>query len=83
MNKPIRLYALSTCIHCRNTRRLLDELGVEYECIEVDLVGGAERKAVYAEIEKLNPRFSFPTLQIGDTVIVGFKEQVIREALVK
>ena len=80
---PVKLYALSTCGHCKNTKRFLDELNVEYDATEVDLTSGEERKAVIEEIKQVNPGLTFPTLVIGPTVIVGFKEQEIREALEK
>jgi glutaredoxin-like protein NrdH len=33
------------------------------------------------EVRKFNPDCSFPTICIGDTVIVGFNEEKIRTAL--
>ncbi len=81
MAENIKLYALSTCSHCKATKKLLDEHQVEYSIIDVDLASGEEREVILEEIKKLNPRCSFPTLVIGDRVIVGFHEQRIREAL--
>lgn len=78
---PVKLYALSTCGHCRNTKKFLEESDVEYDCIDVDLCTGEERQAVLDEIRELNPNLSFPTIVIGETVIVGFKEAEIRKAL--
>jgi glutaredoxin-like protein NrdH len=75
------LYALSTCSHCKSTKRLLSECDVEYEYIEVDDLEGEERKAIIADIKELNPRCSFPTIRINDIVIVGYKEKQIKEAL--
>lgn len=80
-DKPVKLYALSTCSHCRNTRKLLDSCNVKYDCVEVDQCPKEEREAVLDEVRKLNPQCSFPTLVIGDKVIVGFKEDEIKEAL--
>ncbi len=78
----VMVYALSTCSHCRNARELLDHSGVQYDCIEVDLTEGEERDRVVAQVREANPSLSFPTIVIdSDTVIVGFKEQAIREAL--
>jgi glutaredoxin-like protein NrdH len=54
---------------------------VVYDAIDVDLLQGEERAAIIEEVKKLNPNCSFPTIQIGDKVIVGFKENEIREAL--
>ena len=79
-NKTI-LYALSTCSHCKSTKRLLSECNVEYDYIEVDDLEGVERKAILADIRAMNPRCSFPTVKINDTVIVGYKEKQIKEAL--
>ncbi len=77
----IRLYALSTCGHCKRAKALLDECNAQYACTEVDLLKGEERETAIAEVKKCNPRLSFPTLVVGDTVIIGFKEAEIREAL--
>ena len=59
----------------------MNECTVQYEFVEVDLLEGEERKAILEDIKKLNPRCSFPTIIIGDEVIVGFKEDKIKEAL--
>ncbi|MFH2058736.1 MAG: glutaredoxin family protein [Pseudomonadota bacterium] len=75
------LYALSTCSHCKSTKRLLSECNVEYDYIQVDDLEGDERKAILADIKALNPRCSFPTVKINNTVIVGYKEKQIKEAL--
>ena len=77
----IMLYALSTCGWCRKTKELLNELGVEYEYIYVDLLEDEDEDAAMDEIKKWNPRLSFPTLVIDDKCIVGFKENEIREAI--
>ena len=38
------LYALSTCVWCKKTKQLLDDLGVEYDYVFVDLLEGADRE---------------------------------------
>jgi len=77
----IKLYALSTCIHCRNTKDFLNDCGVEYDCVEVDKLDKEQRTEILEEIKKINPNCSFPTLIIGDKIIVGFKKEEITEAL--
>ena len=81
MGKRANLYTLSTCSHCKATKKFLDECKVEYQFTDVDLLEGEERAAILEDIKKLNPRCSFPTIIIGDKVIVGYKEQEIKEAL--
>jgi len=80
-DKEVTLYTLSTCSHCKSTKRLLDECTIEYDFVDVDLLEGEERKAILEDIKKVNPRCSFPTLIIGDKVVVGYKEKEIKEAL--
>ena len=78
----IMLYALSTCVWCKKTKQLLDDFGVEYFYIYMDLIDGEEKKKKLKELGKWNPRFSYPTMIINDDVcIVGFKEDEIKEAL--
>jgi len=81
-NGKIMLYALSTCGWCKKTKKLLDDLGVEYYYIYVDHLEGNEREKTREEIMKWNPRCSFPTVVINDKdCIVGFKEEKIKEVL--
>ncbi len=77
----ITLYALSTCVWCRKTKSLLDELGVAYDFIDVDLLEGKEKSLATAAVKRLNPRCSFPTLSINDKCIVGYDEEKIKEAV--
>ena len=78
---PVKLYTLSTCSHCKNTKNFLNNLGVRYDFIDVDLLQGEERTDMIEEVKKYNPNTSFPTILIGNRIIVGFKEKEIREAL--
>lgn len=82
MTQPeVKLYALTTCSHCKNTKKLLDENNIQYDCLEVDLTQGDEREAAIDEVKKYNPSCTFPTLLVGEKVIVGFRENEIKEAL--
>jgi glutaredoxin len=82
MSQPeVFLYALSTCSHCKSTKRLLDEHDVDYGMLEVDQTQGEEREKAISDVKKYNPACSFPTLLVGDKVIVGYRENEIREAL--
>jgi glutaredoxin-like protein NrdH len=80
-NPEVKIFSLSTCSHCRATKKFIDGCTIKYEFIDVDLLKGDERKAIIADVKKFNPRCSFPTIIIGEKVIVGFKEREIKEAL--
>lgn len=77
----IRVYALSTCIHCRNAKKYLDECGVKYKCVHVDELTGDDRKKIVQEIKEHNPAVSFPTIVIKNTVVVGYHKDKIDDAL--
>lgn len=81
MQKPVQIYSLSTCSHCKATKKFLDRCAVKYEFTDVDLLDGEERMAILEDVRRWNPQCSFPTIIIGDKVIVGYREDEIREAL--
>jgi glutaredoxin len=81
MSDDVKVYALSTCIHCRNAKKYLDECGVKYDCVHVDELSGDERKKAVQEIKDHNPAVSFPTILIKDKVIVGYHKDQIDAAL--
>lgn len=78
------LYALSTCGWCRKTKKLLNNLGVEYYYTDVDLLKEKERDEVMKIVRRYNSRGSFPTLVIDDNkCIVGYEEDEIKKELGK
>ena len=82
MDQPdVKIFSLSTCSHCKATKKFLGDCTIKYEFINVDQLKGDERKAIIEDVKKFNPRCSFPTIIIGEKVIVGFKEKEIKEAL--
>ena len=80
-DKSVKIYSLSTCSHCKSTKKFLSDCSVMYDFVDVDILEGEERKAILEDVKKFNPKCSFPTIIIGDKVIVGFKEKEIKEAL--
>ncbi len=80
----VMLFALSTCVWCGKTKKLLDEMGVAYDYEYIDLLKEDAKKETMKTVKKWNPACSFPTLVIKDShCIVGFKEDEIRKALSK
>lgn len=77
----VMLYALSTCVWCKMTRKLLTDLGIEFSYTYVDLLEGEERENTVNDVKRWNPSCSFPTVVINDSVVVGYREEKIREAL--
>ncbi|MBD3235878.1 MAG: glutaredoxin family protein [Candidatus Eisenbacteria bacterium] len=76
------MFAISTCVWCRKTKRLLKALGVAHEFIDVDLLEGEEKARAVAELRRWNPRASYPTLVIDEKICIrGYDERRIREEL--
>ncbi len=80
VDKGLFLFTLSTCIWCRKTKALLQELAIAYKYVDVDLLEGADRKEAMDELIKHNPQTSFPTILVDDgaKVILGFDETKLR-----
>jgi glutaredoxin-like protein NrdH len=80
----IKFYGLSTCIHCKKARQLLEDCDADFECTYVDKLTGQERTDSIEEIKRHNPGLSFPTIIFeNDNVVVGYDEEKIKKALGK
>lgn len=81
MPQKVKLFTLSTCSHCKATKKFMTDNGIAFDCTDVDLLQGEERETIIQEVMRYNPNMTFPTIIIGDKIIVGFRESSIREAL--
>lgn len=80
----VMLYTLSTCAWCKRTKKLLNELNVEYKYIDVDLQDETDQVAIENELEKFNPNLSYPTLIIdNEKSINGYDAFAIKGAFDK
>ena len=76
------LYAISTCIWCRKTNRLLNVLCIAYDFIDVDLLSNEEKDEIQAEVLKWKERVGYPLIVINnETCIPNFEPDEIREVL--
>ncbi|MGC9517582.1 MAG: glutaredoxin family protein [Methanomicrobiales archaeon] len=78
----VLLFALSTCGWCKKTRELLEDIGVEYSYVYVDLLEGSEREDAVNQLKRWNPQLSLPTLVLNqERIIIGFDKESILGAL--
>ena len=77
----IEFYGLSTCMWCKKTKAYLDEKNIEYLHVFVNDLQGEEKEKARNRVRELNPKMSFPTIKIGDTIIVGHHPEEMEEAL--
>ncbi|HBI15162.1 MAG TPA: glutaredoxin family protein [Desulfobulbaceae bacterium] len=78
---PVRIFTISTCIHCRALKKMLEAHEIAYEFTDVDLMPKEEREAFLAAIIDYNEKKTFPVVIIGNKAIIGFQEQIIRKEL--
>jgi len=83
VNRTVEFYGLSTCGWCRKTKQWLDEHGVEYKLVYVDLAQGDEKEQAQKRMALFVDRQSFPTLIIDDgkRVIQGYQVDEMQEEL--
>lgn len=82
MNKPVKIFTLSTCSHCKAAKKFLNDHNVTFDFTDVDLLEGEEKAQIIEEVKRYNPRLTFPTIVVdGNRVIIGFQDREIKEAL--
>jgi glutaredoxin len=76
----VMLYALSTCVWCKKTKRILNQLGIDYHFVDADLATPEEKEEIKKIVLKWNPQGSYPTIVIDDKQsIVGYDPEKIKE----
>lgn len=68
-------------MHCKATKRFLKEHNIKFDYVDVDKLEGKEKQDVISEMMKISGSSRFPTIVVGDTVIVGFYEDKLKAAL--
>ncbi len=76
------VYALSTCVWCKMTKQFLQDNGIAFEYIDVDLADEEDKAKIRADIQNKGGTLSYPTTIIDDkTVVTGFRKDQLKEAL--
>jgi glutaredoxin len=67
---------------CNGVKRLLNDMGVAYSYIDVDLLDRDEKENTKAEMRKWHPKCPFPLLVINNnTCVIGNEPEQIKEAI--
>ena len=78
----VTVYALSTCVWCKLTKQYLNDNSIEYEYVDVDLLGEEDKGKVHQAILSKGGSLSYPTTIVDDKkVITGFRKDLLKEAL--
>jgi glutaredoxin len=76
------LFALSTCIWCKKTKKFLDDNNIEYRYVFMDELSGSEKEEMRGKLQEWNTDCSYPTLVFNNKkCVVGYDEDAIRKEL--
>lgn len=78
--KKVTLYSLSTCPVCKKVKKFLDDNGITYTLIDVDLLESGEQWVMTREVAKRNPKETYPTTVVEE-VIVGYDVDALRSKI--
>lgn len=70
------VYCRSWCGDCQRALRWLDDMGYEYELVDIDEDADARARCV-----QLAGKVITPTFEIGDECVVDFDPRALKEAL--
>ena len=78
----VLMYALSTCGWCKRAKKFLNDNGVEYEYIDVDLCNQQDRNKIRQDIQKRGGRLAYPTIIVDrEILLTGASPNKLREVL--
>ena len=81
-NRKVTVYALSTCAWCKMTKQFLNDNGIQYEFVDVDLLEDSDKNEVHETIINKGGTLSYPTIIVDDKLLItGFRKDKLTEAL--
>ena len=79
--KKVTIYALSTCLWCRNTRKYFEEKKIPFDCVEYDKQDEARQEELMEEMRAHGGTGSFPFVKIGGSTTQGYNPAEFEELL--
>ncbi len=80
--RDVKIFALSTCIWCKKTKRLMDDNNITYKYLDVDLLNNEDKQEAVSEMKKHINNISFPLIVIDNEIAIkGFQEKELRSTL--
>jgi glutaredoxin-like protein NrdH len=64
------LYAISTCVWCKRTKQFMRDNSIEFEYVDVDLLGKEELAEVDADLKSRGAIMIFPLVIVDNETIV-------------
>jgi glutaredoxin len=80
--REVLMYAISTCVWCKLTKKFLKDNNIEYNYVDVDLCNEEDREKVRKDILNKGGSLSYPAIIIDNKILInGFRKDKISEVL--
>jgi len=70
--KKVTLYALSTCLWCKKTKKYFEEKGIPFEAVDYDKQDEDHQEKMMEEMRAAGCSGSFPFVKIGSACTQGY-----------
>ena len=70
--KPVTIYALSTCLWCKKTKKYFEEKKVPFEAVDYDKQDDDRQEKMMEEMRAAGCTGSFPFVRIGSACVQGY-----------
>lgn len=70
--KKVTIFALSTCLWCRKTKKYFEEKKVPFEAVDYDKQPEERQEEMMAEMRGAGCTGSFPFTRIGSACVQGY-----------
>lgn len=70
--KKVTIYALSTCLWCKKTKKYFEEHKVQFESIDYDKQDEEHQEKMMEEMRGVGCSGSFPFVRIGTACVQGY-----------
>jgi len=70
--KKVTIYALSTCLWCRKTKKYFEEKGIAFDAVDYDKQDEAAQKRMAEEMKAAGFNCSFPFVRIDGACTQGY-----------
>ena len=81
--KKVKVYALSTCLWCKKTKKYFEEKKIPFEAVDYDKQDDDCQQKIMEEIKANGGTGSFPFVKIGNSCTQGYNPGEFEKLLEK
>ncbi|OGR52770.1 MAG: NrdH-redoxin [Elusimicrobia bacterium GWA2_62_23] len=81
--KKVIVYALTTCLWCKKTKKFFEEKKVPFEAVDYDKQPEEKQEEIMAEMKAAGCTGSFPFVKIGGACVQGYDPDEFEKLLEK